>query len=157
MFVKNVVVPSPHLGAGKWSIRYKEHAYINKVYEGAGVVLVSGTVGSARASDGCFKDGEDTGALRSTASSSSRILEELLFPMSSSFVYPLPAHEPRNQNSCIRGSNAGQDILKPTFIIGFQSSSGFFSLRSTRMSMEGLLNAIRGRSSFAKCLHETNC
>jgi hypothetical protein len=44
------------------------------------------------------------------------------------------------------------NILKPTFIIGLQVSSIVFSLRSTRIWMEGLLYAIRGSSSFAKCL-----
>src|SRR5260370_41479078 len=46
----------------------------------------------------------------------------------------------------------GQDILRPTFIIAFQVSTGCFSLRSTWMRIEGLLYAFRGRSSFAKCL-----
>jgi len=45
-----------------------------------------------------------------------------------------------------------KDILKPTLMMGSQASSGFFSLRSTCMWMEGLLYAIRGSSSFAKCL-----
>jgi hypothetical protein len=48
---------------------------------------------SAETFDGFFDDGGDAGALRSTASSSSRIWKELFFSMSSSLVFSSPAHE----------------------------------------------------------------
>jgi hypothetical protein len=107
---------------------------------------------SVGALDSLLDGNRSGGAFRSTASSSWRIWKELLSSMSSSLVLPLPAYEKQVlvPEPCAMRSRG--NILKPTFIIGFQVSSIVFSLRSTRIWMEVLLYAIRGSSSLAKCL-----
>ena len=94
----------------------------------------------AGAFDGPFDDSGGTGAL---------LLNVQLFYVSVTCLW-------MRESGCVTELMRAKDILNPTFMMGFQDSSGFFSLRSTRMWMEGLLYAIRGSSSFAKCLGVAN-
>ena len=125
--------------------------------------MASGMVVSVGGLDGFFDGNRGAGAFRSTASSSSRIWNELFFSISSSLVFPLPTNETKKgirffprptftRKHSIRDGPRTYDILRLTLIVGFQSSSGCFGIRLTCMWMEGLLYAIRGSSSFAKCL-----